>query len=207
MKACRATPRGWRLRPGSCSRRLCHSARTDGTATGFAAASGAVGAALIAAAGVRVLAGFTAAVGAVVAAFATAAGATAASPPLRQPAVRRGSVSCVQARLPPFPRCAGTACRKPEWRPPNCSGSIPCAHMRHCHWRRSNESPTFCLLILGRGILHAQATLAMQVTDTQGTGRPAMAAGCGALVPVWVMPTRLGMSVRMISANRRSLAG
>ena len=208
MKACRATPRGWRLRPGSCSRRLCHSARTDGTATGFAAASGAVGAALIAAAGVRVLAGFTAAVGAVVAAFATAAGATAAvfaafaaaRSSARLGVLRTGSLTA-------FPRCAGTACRKPEWRPPNCSGSIPCAHMRHCHWRRSNESPTFCLLILGRGILHAQATLAMQVTDTQGTGRPAMAAGCGALVPVWVMPTRLGMSVRMISANRRSLAG
>ena len=26
--------------------------------------------------------------------------------------------------------------QEPEWRPPNCSGSIPCAHMRHCHWRR-----------------------------------------------------------------------
>ncbi|EME02126.1 hypothetical protein B381_00510 [Stutzerimonas stutzeri NF13] len=65
------------MRPGSCSRRFCHSARADRTEAGFVAVAGAVATDFTGATGV-LAAVFAAAAGAVVAVFATAAGAPAA---------------------------------------------------------------------------------------------------------------------------------
>jgi len=76
MNACRETPRGRRLRPGSCSRRFCHSARADRTEAGFAAVSSPLGAGFTDAAGALAVV-LAAAAGAVVAVFADAAGTAA----------------------------------------------------------------------------------------------------------------------------------